>query len=130
MSDDSDRTVTLKLPKNPFKRNRSGDGNGDKKHKRHVLLWFVVIYLVIKDLVDTMTINSTIEGIVEATKLDRSIFKDVDYTADYILNPFSLFGGLLGDISLTNALIVALIVACAFLARAAMKNNKKDEDHS
>ena len=94
MSDDNDRTVTLKLPKNPFKRNRSGDGdNSDKKHKRHVLLWLVVIYLVIKNVVDTFQTNATLEGIVKATKMDRSAFKDVDYKVN--LQLWNIRNGLL-----------------------------------
>ena len=129
MSDDNDRTVTLKLPKNPFKRNRSGDGdNSDKKHKRHVLLWLVVIYLVIMTWWNTMKANETLEAMWTATKMDRGTTKDVDYKLDY--TPFGPLEGLLGGISLTNVLIIALIIVIIFLARAAMKNNKKDEDHS
>lgn len=133
MSDDNDRTVTLKLPKNPFKRNRSGDGdNSDKKHKRHVLLWLVVIYLVIKNVVDTFQTNATLEGIVKATKMDRSAFKDVDYKVDYIMNPFSLFGGLFGDIDVTTGLLLLLVAVVLILLVIVIKqnNNKKDEDHS
>ena len=129
MSDDNDRTVTLKLPKNPFKRNRSGDGdNSDKKPKRHVLLWLVVIYLVIMTWWNTMKANETLEAMWTATKMDRGTTKDVDYKLDY--TPFGPLEGLLGGISLTNVLIIALIIVIIFLARAAMKNNKKDEDHS
>lgn len=129
MSDD-DRTFTLKLPKNPFKRNRSdddGNNNGGKKHKRHVLLWLIVIYLVVMAWWNTMKANETLEAMWTATKMDRGTNKDVDYKLDY--TPFGPLEGLLGGLSLANVLIIALIIVIIFLARAVMKNNKKDEEN-